>query len=122
MAEITVPVTIGKKVDVTKRLPHSENSALFVNSKGQAHIVPENMATGLVKSHRGHIIDKIHKDYMKLFKMAVGYDEKIHTEKFSQTSGKVEAIEDAGRVPILDIITKADINSEKEKKNLESKK
>ena len=122
MAEITVPVNIGNKVDVTKKHIYSSVSVVFLNTKGQAHMVPQDLALNQVKSHRGHIIEKTHKDYMKLYKMAVGYDDKIGTAKFSQVAGKVEAIQDANRIPVMDLIKKEEIESERAKKDIEIKK
>ena len=122
MAEITVPVNIGNKVDVTKKHTYSSVSVVFLNTKGQVHMVPQDLALNQVKSHRGHIIEKTHKDYMKLYKMAVGYDDKIGTAKFSQVAGKVASVEDASRIPLLDIIKNEEIESERVKKNIEIKK
>lgn len=114
---ITVPVVVGKKVDVTKKQSYSSKSVLFLNNKGQAHMVPADMAASQVKSHRGHVVDKTHKDYMKLFKMAVGSDDIIGTKKFSQVAGKVVSVEDSSRTPIDEIIKKEIIESEKAKRD-----
>jgi len=54
--------------------------------------------------------------------MAVGYDDKIGTAKFSQVAGKVEAIQDANRIPVMDLIKKEEIESERAKKDIEIKK
>jgi hypothetical protein len=118
---ITVPVVIGKKMDVTKKHTHSSVSVLFLNSKGHAHMLPEDMAANQVKSHRGVIVEKSHKDYLKLFKMATGFDDKIGTKKFLQVAGKVSSIEDSSRTPIEELVKTAEIESAKAKKDAEGK-
>lgn len=118
---ITVPVTVGVKRDVTKKQAYSSKSVLFINNKGQSHMVPEDMALNSVKSHRGYIMDRNHKDYIKCFKMASGVDDTVGTKKFSQIAGKVVSVEDASRTPIDEIIKKEIIESEKAKKNAQGK-
>lgn len=115
---ITVPVHVGKKVDVTIPTKHSKKAVLFVNNKGHFHMVPEDMAKNHEKCHRGHIIGKEHKDYTKGFNMAVGYDPKIGTAKFVQSAGVVSSIEDAGRFDIGELVKKEAIESENAKKAL----
>ena len=116
MAEITVPVTVGKMKNVTTQEAHSKKSMLFVNNKGHFHMVPEDMAINQVKSHRGHIIEKGHKDYMKGFKAATGYDEKIGTENFSQVAGKVQSVENLSAFDIKTTIAKEQFEAEKAQK------
>lgn len=114
---LTVPVQVGKRVDVSKQLLHSKKSVLFVNNKGQAHMVPEDMALNQVKSNRGHIVEKTHKEYMRLYKAAIGFDDKIGTKKFVQIAGKVSSIEDASRTSAEDMVLKETMESEKAKKD-----
>ena len=118
---ITVPVTVGARRDVTKKQSYSSKSVLFINSKGQAHQVPEDMAANAVKSHRGHIMERTHKDYIKFFKMACWVDDIVGTKKFSQIAGKVVPVEDPSRTPIDEIIKKEIIESEKAKKDAQGK-
>jgi len=118
---ITVPVRIERKKDVTIKEKHSKVSVVFLNSKGHSHMLPEDMALNQEKSHRGHIIDKSHKNYMRLFKMACGYDEKIGTNKFSQSAGKVSSIEATGRIDMEALVAKENIEAEKAKKDAGNK-
>lgn len=121
MAEITVPVTVGKKVDVTVALRHSTKSVLFINKKGQAHMVPEDMALNYEKGNKGHIIDKSHKDYMPLYKMAVGFDDKVGTKKFMQIGGKVVSSDESGVINLNDIVAKEAIEAAKAQKEAGNK-
>jgi len=106
--EITIPVTVTPKSmkDVTKKQPYSNVSVLFLNKKGQAHMVPKDLALAHVKKGVGYIVEKKNKDYMKLYKMAVGYDENIKTDKFLQAAGKVVSIEDSTRLDLKQLIEK----------------
>ena len=113
---ITVPVTVGKMQNVTKGIQHSKKSVLYVNNKGHFHMVPEDMALNSEKNHRGHIIAKDHKDYMRGFKAATGYDENIKTDKFSQVAGKVQSVENVAQFDIKTTIAKEQFESEKVKK------
>jgi len=114
---ITVPVVVGAKRDVTKKHAYSDKSVLFINNGGQAHMMPEDLALNGVKVHRGHIMERTHKDYIKYFKMATGVDDTIGTKKFSQVAGKAVSVEDASRVPIDEIVKKEIIESEKAKRD-----
>jgi len=118
---VTVPVTVGARRDVTKKHSYSIKSVLFINNKGQAHMVPEDMAENNVKCHRGYIMKRTHNDYMKFFKMASGVDDIVGTKKFSQIAGKVVPVEDPSRTPIDEIIKKEHIESEKAKKDAQGK-
>lgn len=106
--EIIVPVTVtkGQMKDVTKPMAYSRKSVVFINNKGHVHMVPEDMALVQVKKGNGHIIEKKHKDYMRLYKMALGYDEKVKTDKFLQKAGKVMSIEDSSRLDLKALIEK----------------
>jgi hypothetical protein len=121
MGGITVPVKVGAKVNVTKFQPHSRKSVLFLNKRGQFHMLPEDMAIPLEKKHEGHIIEKSHKNYVAGFKAAIGYDEKIGTKKFSQVAGKVQAIEDTGRIDLESLVQKETMESERAKKDAAGK-
>lgn len=114
---IMVPVHISQKKDVTNPEKHSKKSVLYINKKGQFHMLPEHLALGNEKNHRGHIIEKTHKDYMKGFKMACGFDEKIGTQKFVQIAGKVSSIEDMSRFDVTNLVQKETLESEKAKKD-----
>lgn len=118
---ITVPVTVGKMKYVTTADKHSKKSLLFVNNKGQFHMVPEDMALNNEKNHRGHIIDKSHKDYMKGFKAATGYDENIKTDNFSQVAGKVQSVENVAQFDIKTTIAKEQMEVEKAQKGVVGK-
>ena len=122
MGEITVPVTVGKMRNVSKPTQHSKKSMLFVNNKGHFHMVPEDMALNNEKNHRGHIIDKSHKDYMKGFKMATGYDNEVGTANFSQVAGKVQAVENLSAFDIKTVIAKEQMATDKAQKDAEIKK
>ena len=118
MGEITVPVTVGKMQNVTKALKHSKKSMLFVNNKGHYHMVPEDLALNNEKNHKGFILNKDHKDYMKGFKAATGYDEKIGTDKFSQVAGKVQSVENVAQFDIKTTIAKEQFEAEKAQKEV----
>ena len=118
---ITVPVVVGGKRDVTKEEKHSRKSVLFINKKGQAHMLPEDLALNHEKFNKGHIIDKSHKDYMRLYKMAVGYDDKIGTKKFVQVAGKVYSSEEAVSMDLKTLIDKEAIEAAKAQKEAGSK-
>lgn len=118
---ITVPVKVGAKINVTKMPVHSRKSVLFLNKRGQFHMVPEDMALPLEKKHEGHIIEKTHKNYMPGFKAAIGFDEKIGTKKFSQVAGKVIAVEDTTNINLENLVQKEMIESEKAKKDAAGK-
>lgn|SRR3990167_2421265 len=118
---ITVPVTVGKIQNATTSVKHSKKSSLFVNNKGHFHMIPEDMALNHVKHHKGHIIERSHKDYMKGFCAATGYDEKIGTGNFSQVAGKVISVENVMQFDIKNIIAKETLASESAKKDVGNK-
>lgn len=113
---ITVPVSVGSKKDVTKQIKHSKKSVLFINKKGQAHMVPEDLALNHVKNNKGYIVEKSNKDYMKLYKMAVGFDEKIGTRKFSQVAGQVRSIDEVVEMDAKAMVDKEAIEAAKAQK------
>lgn len=113
---IVIPVTVTKKKNVGVLEKTSKTDALFINSKGHAHMVPLEMAKELAKKNKGYIMDKTHKDYMTYYKMAVGYDEKIGSKKFLQKAGKVMSIEDSSRTDIGAIVQREAIEAEKARK------
>lgn len=114
--EITIPVSIKRKDDVTKREQHSKISVLFINNRGHAHMVPLDMSKKLVKDKQGYVMEKSHKDYMKYYKMAIGFDEKIGTEKFCQVAGKVTSIDDATKTDIHALVQKESVECSKAQK------
>jgi hypothetical protein len=114
---LVIPVTVTQKKNVGVAEKNSKTDVLFINSKGHAHMVPENMAKDLVKRNKGHIMDKAHKEYIKYYKMALGYDEKIGSKKFLQKAGKVMSIEDATRADISSLVQRETIEAEKARKD-----
>lgn len=118
---ITVPVKVGAKQDVTVLKKHSNVSALFINLKGQAHMVPLDMAKDHAKKGKGFIIEKDHAEYMKFFKMATGFDEKLGTKKFSQVRGKIVSVDDTVSLDIKATIDKEEIAAAKARKDAEKK-
>lgn len=113
---ITVPVTVGKKVNVNKPDKMSKKSVLFINKKGHAHMMPENMAEAQQEKGKGYILDRSHKDYERLFKAAVGYDDKIPTDKFLQVAGKVTAVTDQTSFAVEDFVAKEMASAARAKK------
>ena len=120
-AGITVPVKVGVKLDVTKMKPHSSVSVLFINTKGQAHMLPKDLADNHAKKGKGYIVERENPDYMKLFKMATGYDEKVGTKKFSQVCGRVVAIDETVNLDVKAIIDKEELAAAKARKDAERK-
>lgn len=118
---ITVPVKVGAKKDVTVLKKHSAVSVLFLNLKGQAHMVPLDLAKDHAKKGKGYIMEKDHPDYMKLFKMANGYDEKIGTKKFSQVRGQVVSIDETVNLDVKSIVEKEELAAAKARKDAEKK-
>ena len=118
---VTVPVTVGKRKDVSIPEKHSKKSVLFINKKGQAHMLPEDLALNHVKCNKGHIIEKSHKDYMRLYKMAIGFDDKIGTKKFMQKAGQVVSVDEAVNLDVKAMVEKEAIEAAKAKKEAEGK-
>lgn len=114
--EITVPVTVTSKRDVTRSEVNSKKSVVFVNKTGHAHMMPENMAQDRQKQGKGHIIEKSHKEYMRLFKAAHGYDEKIGTKKILQKNGKIMAVTDTSSIDMDALLQKESMESERARK------
>ena len=69
---LVIPVTVTRKSmkQVDGKEKHSKSSVLFINIKGHAHMVPEDMAKINMKKNKGYIMDRSHKEYMKYFQMA----------------------------------------------------
>lgn len=105
--EVVIPVKIESKTDVSKEIKHSKQSVLFVNKKGQANMVPADMAESLQKENKGYIVDKTNEDYLRLFKMAVGYDDKVEPNKFSQVNGKVVSVEATVKIDAKKLVEQA---------------
>ena len=120
-AGVTVPVKVGLKQDVTVLKKHSAVSVLFINLKGQAHMVPQDLAKDHAKKGKGFIIERDNADYMKLFKMATGYDDKVGTKKFSQVRGQVVSTEEAVNIDVKAMIEREDIAAAKARKDAEKK-